>query len=148
MRRFPFGLNTSRVLATFTHRPTNLTIIRPRCPKYKRVRNAVLNACTRSLLTLFLAFQSVMIWRVFPTGYGGTEPAFFNREKKESTYNPPPGLTAQEIFEIPGAKRYLRSIRAIEALIEESKLGSLDVITENLPGTRIVDADTAESKML
>lgn len=88
--------------------------------------------------------MSVANWKIIPTGYGGLEPAFLNRETKETSYNPPAGLTAQEISQIPGAKRYIGSIEAIQELIEKSKLGSLDMDSSDIPGEEIVDV--AEKK--
>ena len=80
--------------------------------------------------------QSIFDWKVIPTGPGGLEPAFVHIKTKESTYNPPPGYTAEEIAQLPSAKKFIGSVEEIQKLLDSAaELGDLDVHVDLTPET-------------
>ena len=80
--------------------------------------------------------QSIFDWKVIPTGPGGLEPAFVHIKTKESTYNPPPGYTAEEIAQLPSARKFIGSVEEIQKLLDSAaELGDLDVHVDLTPET-------------
>jgi hypothetical protein len=80
--------------------------------------------------------QSIFDWKVIPTGPGGVEPAFVNTKTKMSTYNPPPGYTAEEIAQLPSARKFIGSVREIKKSLDQAtKLGDLDEHVDLTPET-------------
>ena len=59
-------------------------------------------------------------WKIVDISPGGVDRLFFNKKTGEGTWYTPEGMTAEEIFAIPGAKRrHWRSVEHVEEYIEE-----------------------------
>ena len=58
---------------------------------------------------------------------GGLEPFFVNEKLGRSSFDPPTGFTAEEIWEFDGAKENFESVQEIQELIDDSKVESYDV---------------------
>lgn len=66
-------------------------------------------------------------WRVDNAHESGLEPFFINEKTGYSSFNPPKGFTAEEIWDFEGAKGNFESVEEIQKLINQSKVKSLDL---------------------
>ena len=58
-------------------------------------------------------------WRIIETSPSGLELTFTNDKTGESTWYTPDGMSAAEIFVIPGAKKHWGSIEEVERYIKK-----------------------------
>ena len=72
-------------------------------------------------------------WKIIEESPSGLERTFFNRKTVESTWYTPQGMTASEILEVPGAKKYWSTAEEAERYIKEmaeekAKYGGKDIM--------------------
>ncbi|CAA7258990.1 unnamed protein product [Cyclocybe aegerita] len=71
-------------------------------------------------------------WKIIETSPSGLERTFTNAKTGQSTWYTPEGMTAAEIFAIPGAKKYWSTTADVEVYIakmaaEKAKYGGEDI---------------------
>ncbi|RDB15122.1 hypothetical protein Hypma_012668 [Hypsizygus marmoreus] len=58
-------------------------------------------------------------WRIIETSPGGIDRSFVNDKTGESTWYTPKGLSADEILQIPGAKKYWSTKEKVEEYVQQ-----------------------------
>ncbi|KAF9482094.1 hypothetical protein BDN70DRAFT_991441 [Pholiota conissans] len=58
-------------------------------------------------------------WEIIATSPGGVDKDFVNRKTGEQTWYTPKGITAEDIFRIPGATKYWGSVKDVEKYIQK-----------------------------
>ncbi|RDB20311.1 hypothetical protein Hypma_012634 [Hypsizygus marmoreus] len=58
-------------------------------------------------------------WRIIETSPGGVERSFVNDKTGESTWYTPKDLSADEILQIPGAKKYWSTKEEVEEYVQQ-----------------------------
>ncbi|RDB30104.1 hypothetical protein Hypma_013843 [Hypsizygus marmoreus] len=71
-------------------------------------------------------------WRIIETSPSGLERTFVNDKTGESTWYTPVGMSADEILQIPGAKKYWSTKEQVEEYVqqmaaEKAKYGGKDI---------------------
>ena len=66
-------------------------------------------------------------WKIIEMSPGGVDLAFVNKKTGESTGYTPQGMTAEEIFTIPAAKRRWGSIEQVEDVHSKDECGKGDL---------------------